>query len=71
MLFLYQFLFLLFHNLFCEIVLLAKRVNHFDRKKNLIFDFFVLGFLSQTVGKRSRLSTPFPKKEKKNYFWLN
>ena len=45
--------------------MLAKRVNHFDRKKNLIFDFFVLGFLSQTVGKRSRLSTPFPKKEKK------
>ena len=28
------FLFLLFPNLFCKIVLLVKCVNHFDRKKN-------------------------------------
>ena len=28
-------LFFLFHNLFCKIVLLEKRVNHFDRKKKV------------------------------------
>ena len=26
-------LFLLFHNFFCKIALVVKRVNHFDRKK--------------------------------------
>ena len=30
-------LFLLFHNLFCIIVLLVKHVHHFDRKKLLVF----------------------------------
>ena len=29
----FSLLFFLFHNLFCKIVLLVKRVNHFDRKK--------------------------------------
>ena len=28
---------LLFHNLFCKIVLFVKRVNHFDRKKKNTF----------------------------------
>ena len=30
-------LFLLFHNLFCIIILLVKHVHHFDRKKMLVF----------------------------------
>ena len=33
-------LFLLLHNLFCIIVLLVKRVNHFDRKKNALYKMF-------------------------------
>ena len=30
-------LLLLFHNLFCRIVLLVKQIDHFDRKKNVLF----------------------------------
>ena len=37
-------LFLLFHNLFCIIVLLVKRVNHFDRKKKTLYIRCLTGF---------------------------